>query len=569
MTFNATSFQLPIRNSVIIIIFLLLTTSIKSQVPAVDSMGASMWKKDWKAALHWALKAGQDFPPDKNWRYMNAAIFASLDHDADLAFKYLNYVSDSEIAIKVSYTDKDFDWLHEDSRWKALMGKVNKLYDREKQKRIAESKPFRVVQQNLLDANTKELAALQKTPSATAIYNYLKATKHKGTSMSEGSYRYHWLKFNDSLEVTYTIQLPPGFDYHKRYPVIVILHGAVLMNPIFPDILDSTKIDFFGRKFIKTASDFGMIAIFPTSTRKYNWMVPDSGFTIVTDIIREVKRMYNIDDSRVYVSGHSNGATGAFSYLIKAPSIFAGFSGLNNNPKVRTGGTFLKNAINRSFYNVATENDYYFPFEAHRTLQGLSKKLSIDWKNMEVNGNREHSYLIVADDSITNRVYKDLFAFVLAKKRNPFRSNLYWECDDIKYGRCDWLETTILDTNAVTAPWHTQINFKVSGWRDSYDPSIVKDSTTQAFQFPRRSGAIKASYKNNTFSLQTSRVKKAKIFISPEMVDMSKPIKIIANGKVLHNKKVYFNKNFTLEDFGKHQDHQAIWVNYILLNIPK
>lgn len=217
---------------------------------------------------------------------------------------------------------------------------------------------------------------------------------------------------------------------------MVVLHGAVSRQLALPDVADSTTA-FFGRLFMEQAAKSDLIAVFPYSTRRHNWMMPDDGFELVPQLVREVKQMYSIDDRRVYVTVHSNGATGAFSYLMKQPSLFAGFSGINNRPQVRTGGSFLKNALNRSFYNVATDYDYYFPLEGHRSLTNLAKTLGIDWQNQEVVGHRTHGYLITARDSTTEDVYHQLFAHMLTKQRNPFQATLYWECDDVNNGRCD------------------------------------------------------------------------------------------------------------------------------------
>lgn len=535
--------------------FLLLTLISNAQVPAVDSMGANMGRQNWKAAIFWALKAGEAIPDDKYWRYMNAAEFASRDHNAELAFEYLSYVVASDIATNVSYESEAFNWLHQDKRWIAVMDKVNKAHEQERKERIAASKPFRLLQARFLEADAEEMAALRNISSATQLYKRLKELRHQSIPPLHGRYQYAWLRWNDSIEVPYMVQLPPAFNSRKSYAAIVVLHGAVRMNHSLPDVPDSNNF-FFGQNFMKMAGKSNMIAILPYSSRKYNWMVPDSGFNLVPDVINAVKKMYNIDDSRIYVTGHSNGATGAFSYLLKAPNLFAGFSGLNNRPQIHTGGTFIKNAQNRSFYNVATDYDYYFPAEGHQALQALTQKLKIDWKNTEVIGKRTHGYLISVEDTVTNQVYQNLFTYLKSKRRHSYKKHLYWETDDIEHGRCDWLEITSLDTFVTPASWHLPVNFTVS-WRNPEEPSAVTD-TSNAFEFPRRSGAVEAFYNNNKFILKTSRVKRVTIYISPEMVNINQPIRVIINGKTVYDKKVYLDRNFILENFKKQHDHQAL-----------
>ncbi len=137
-------------------------------------------------------------------------------------------------------------------------------------------------------------------------------------------------------------------------------------------------------------SQFGyqrnVIVVYPHANREFNWMFPDDGFHMVLDIVKDIKRYFNIDDNKVFISGHSNGATGVMSYLLKSPSFFAGFYGFNSNPRIHTGGTFIKNALNRSYFNVATDKDYYFPLSGHDTLERIAKSYGIDWQNHVYHG---------------------------------------------------------------------------------------------------------------------------------------------------------------------------------------
>ena len=539
------------------------SSQAQSKNPALDSMGANMGKQNWKMAIQWALKAAEADPKEKYWRFLNAADFASRDKNANLAFNYLEYVVNSDIILNASYSLKSFELLHNDPRWEGLMNKVAQARQRERQQRIQASLPFRSYQKELVSQANQQLASLSKTASVPGLYQQLQTARPTHAYSRTGQYQYAWLRLRDSLEFPYLIQLPPHFDAAKRYPLVVVLHGAVSRQTALPDVADSTTntTAFFGRLFMEQAAQSGMIAVFPYSTRQYNWMMPDDGFGLVPELVRQVKHMYSIDDSRVYVTGHSNGATGAFSYLMKQPSLFAGFSGLNNRPQVRTGGTFLKNAQNRSFYNVATDYDYYFPFEGHRSLTNLTKTLGIDWQNQEIVGHRTHGYLISAKDSTTKEVYRQLFAHMLTKQRNPFQSTLYWECDDVKHGRCDWLEINALDTTHTKANGQVAMNRPVRGWRSVDDASVLLDSTSQAFVFPRQSGAVQGRYTQNRFELTTSGVGSLTLYLSPEMINFGQPLQVVINGKQVYNGPIEYDRAFLLAQYTKEMDHQALWVN--------
>ncbi|WP_353718901.1 hypothetical protein [Dyadobacter sp. 676] len=155
-----------------------------------------------------------------------------------------------------------------------------------------------------------------------------------------------------------------------------------------------------------------------------------------------------------------------------------------------------------------------------------------------------------------------------SQKRNPFRDRLYWECDDIKNGRCDWLEITRLDTLADAKNWQRPVNVRVTGWREVMNPAVMTDSTSYAFQFPRRSGAVQGTYAGNRFELTTSRVEKVKLFLSPEMIDFGKNLQVRINGTLVFDGRVAMDEAFMLTSYRRESDHQAVWAGSLELAVP-
>ncbi|MFT4204605.1 MAG: hypothetical protein QM610_11935, partial [Chitinophagaceae bacterium] len=271
----------------------------------------------------------------------------------------------------------------------------------------------------------------------------------------------------------------------------------------------------------------------------------------------------NINDDKVFLAGHSNGGTGTIAYLLKEPSFFAGFYGFNSNPQIRTGGTFIKNAKNRSYFNEATDKDYYFPVSGHDTLAAIAKRLGIGWQNHVYKG-FPHWFPQFKE---SKPAFERMFADMATRKRNSFKSDLFWECDDVNFGRCDWIKIDELDTLSEKKDWQTEINFSTTHWIDNIDTSRVSDTTIMAFNFPRLSGAVKAHYKNNMFDIETSCVKRITIFLSPEMIDFARPILVKVNGKFLFHKKMNYNRDFILQNFDKNFDRTQIFVNKIIVDV--
>jgi hypothetical protein len=123
----------------------------------------------------------------------------------------------------------------------------------------------------------------------------------------------------------------------------------------------------------------------------------------------------------------------------------------------------------------------------------------------------------------------------------------------------------MLDTLASRAPWQKDLNFEIRKWvvSSGKDKFTTRDTLLQAYKYRKSSGAVKAVYKNNVFTVETSGVKSFRILLSPEMVDMGKEVLVIVNGKLYFRRKVAFDKDFMLKEFENTADRTAIWVNRI------
>lgn len=52
-----------------------------------------------------------------------------------------------------------------------------------------------------------------------------------------------------------------------------------------------------------------------------------------------------------------------------------------------------------------------------------------------------------------------MFQDMKTRVRNPFKHNLNWECDDVKYGQCDWISIEKLDTLAEKRTGKEKLTF--------------------------------------------------------------------------------------------------------------
>lgn len=297
-----------------------------------------------------------------------------------------------------------------------------------------------------------------------------------------------------------------------------------------------------------TATQEEAIILFPLGKKEWGWLYHQEAFETIMRQIAEVKSRYNINDNKIYLGGHSNGGTGAFWFANKKPSAFAGFFAYNFLPVLYSSNTHLNNLLwGPPLYGMHGLRDKTFPATETSQIHLLAQRNGAVWHSTYLQ--EGHSLPFSGNDST-----RALFDSVKFHSRTPFREKLFWETDDVRNGRNHWIEISELDTTSARAPWHIDLI-----------PEIISSKKYQKYPFNRnKTGAIRASLaERNVVHLESSRVKKAKLYFSEDMFDFSKRVKIYHEGVLIFNSKIRANKNTILSEFLKTYDRSYI-VSHIL-----
>ena len=515
--------------AIVILLIAVYQSKAQSYAKLTDSALRIMWNaKDtvgYRKSLNLYENAFKLYPEKVNsLGFYKAAVLAGELRDFDKAFNYLeqllalnNDINTTWSSLTGKYVNSEYKNLLLDKRWPTISEKAQKMKASFLKRLKDEQEEFQSGGLNNINfGNAKD---------GKQAYQLIKSYQDFQQKKSKN----YSIKFRviDSTYTSYFVSLPNNYNPKKSYPVLFFLHGAVQGNSL-SEYQNETILGDWNRYYTKYAKLNDVIMVYPKGSKQYNWMNPDQGFFMVPAMLNEMKQTIDIDDDKVFITGHSNGATGSFSYLMKQQSPFAGFYGFNTQPKVRTGGTFIYNILNRSYFNVSTDEDYYYPPDANDSLNVIMKNIKADYQDHRYNG--WPHWFPQFDES--EPVYPMIFKDIATRKRNAFKPTIYWECDDVKYGKADWVQINKLDTIAKPANWYKTINFNIYKLLsyDKQDSLIAKDTLVKAFNFPRKSGVIKGNYQNNVFHLETSCVKHVSVLISPEMVDMGKPVTVFVNG---------------------------------------
>ena len=118
-----------------------------------------------------------------------------------------------------------------------------------------------------------------------------------------------------SMSMSYQLYLPKGYTEKRKYPLIVLLHGA---NRTGKSV---------NERWQRMADEVGLVLAAPTSPHpKKIWMVGNelaSYADLIEAVTNNVLNNLSIDRSRVYLFGHSNGGMFATVMPLYNPNLYA------------------------------------------------------------------------------------------------------------------------------------------------------------------------------------------------------------------------------------------------------
>jgi predicted esterase len=252
----------------------------------------------------------------------------------------------------------------------------------------------------------------------------------------------------DDVERPYVLYIPPGYDPAAPTPLLVRLHGGVARADIVPQPLEYAE----GDEFLPVAEREGWFVLYPFGQEGATWW-DKVGMANIRNLVRIVKRLYNIDDDRVWMEGFSDGASACFTHAMVSPNDYAAFVPLNGHMGVGSLDGDLPlhapNLFNSPLYAVTTKGDDLYPSDRMRTTIEVALEAGGDIIYRELEGTHDFDYA----ESEMPRVVR----FLKRHPRDPFPSRIVWEAGDPAYGDCRWFGIEKV-TIEESSPWHKDYN---------------------------------------------------------------------------------------------------------------
>ncbi len=204
-----------------------------------------------------------------------------------------------------------------------------------------------------------------------------------------GDFKRHYLLESAKEVMPYRMYVPANYSASKSYPLVIALHG-----------LGGTENSFFDgydKQFPLLAEKHGYIVAAPLGYRVdggYGWGVgnppadpvarrsQDYSEQDVMQVLDLVKKQYKIDESRIYLTGHSLGAIGTWKIAPKFPDIWAAIAPFSGSGAPET----LARIKHIPEYVVHGDADPTVNVRGSRVMVAKMKELGINVTYIEVPG---------------------------------------------------------------------------------------------------------------------------------------------------------------------------------------
>lgn len=249
----------------------------------------------------------------------------------------------------------------------------------------------------------------------------------------------------DDTEQPYGLYIPKNYDANKKYPLVIMLHGAgsnhrLALRRVFGKSNSQGETDVEASRYFPAWKDVDFIVASPYArgTMGYQGIAEKD----VYDVLADVKSRFNIDEDRTYLTGLSMGGGGTVWIGLTRPDIWAALVPVCPAPP-RGTDAYLPNSLNIPMYFHHGDADQAVPVSVSR-----------DWvKRLKENGTQvEYSEYPGVQHNSWENAYADgaVFAWIGKHTRNRFPERVKLSTQRYEYNKAYWVKIDKL-TPGLTA----------------------------------------------------------------------------------------------------------------------
>lgn len=331
---------------------------------------------------------------------------------------------------------------------------------------------------------------------------------------------------------TYHVSLfiPPTYQASRAYALVLCLHG-----------FGFTGEEYLERWRTRLGEDYLLACpTYPSGA----WFTRRAE-ELVLETIRQVRRRYHIDPDRVFLTGMSNGGIGAWLIGMHHAPLFAGLapmaSGLDDVLM-----PFLANLQHTPVYIIHGAKDQVMPVDLSRSIAKELDRLGYRYVYRE--HQREHP--MAGGHYFPREELPDLVAWFNGQRREPLPTNLTVVRDGSHFQAFNWVRLDATDPIATF----------------SEDLVDKRDGRIKRREFARLDASILGT---NRIEVKTEHVRRYSLFLNEQLIDLSKPLTVVTNGRVSFEGTVTPSVETLLRQARLRQDPERLFSIHLTIAIAK
>jgi predicted esterase len=251
------------------------------------------------------------------------------------------------------------------------------------------------------------------------------------------------------------------------------------------------------------------IYVYPSGWADAQWWDVNQVDNVVR-LVDAMKRRYNVDESRIYLTGVSDGGTGVYYFALREATLWSSLLPLNGSIAVlrnrnngADGELYGNNFVNKPLYIVNGENDQLYPVAQVEPHVAWFKRMGVPLVFRPQAGAGHNTAWWPTEQAPFEQYVRDHL-------RVAHPAKLSWETERVdRFNRLHWLVITRLGAR----------------------PSDTAAEDTGFFIHDQPSGRVDIARTGNAFDAHTRGVREFSILLSPDIVDFSRPVTVTVNGK--------------------------------------
>lgn len=182
---------------------------------------------------------------------------------------------------------------------------------------------------------------------------------------------------------TYLLLVPASATPDRPAPLLVLLHGSGRNGQSLMD------------KWKELGLKEGIVLVAPDAISTQGWRAPDDGPDFLHDLVSEVKAQHPVDPRRMYVWGHSAGATFALYMGLFESDYFAAVAIHAGSLRPEDAQIVARASRKIPFHIAVGTVDRFFPLEAVRATRDMLVNSGFSVDLVEMKGH-DHWYYDLA-----------------------------------------------------------------------------------------------------------------------------------------------------------------------------